>query len=232
MCGRFVAKSPVPEIVDRFEIDEVRAQELFPSYNVAPTREVYVVTESEGVRLLESIRWGLIPFWSKSLGEAHEIINAKAETIAEKPAFKRSFAKRRCLIPADGFYEWKKPESGKGAKTPYYIGAADGELLALAGIWDLWRDPANPDAEPLRTCAIITTEPTELVGPIHDRMPAILAPGDWGTWLEQEVSDLGALQALLLAPCQVELSACPVSTAVNRVGNDSPDLIEPLTARS
>ncbi len=162
MCGRFVSSSPPDELARYFDVAQVAEQVLEPSYNVAPTSDVYVVVETGGIRRLDTFHWGLIPFWAKERKVGQKMINARAETIAEKSAYKRAFQKRRCIIPADGFFEWKKIP-GQKTKQPMHIRLKDGALFAFAGIWT-WNGE-----EP--TCAIITTAPNELVSTIHDRMP-------------------------------------------------------------
>ena len=160
MCGRFVSASPPEEIGKYFDTADVAEKLLEPSYNVAPTNDVYVVTEDGGTRRLDAYHWGLVPFWAKSPAAGSKMINARAETIAEKNAYRRPFAKRRCIIPADGFYEWKKIP-GQKAKQPYFITRRDEEPLAFAGIWEIWRGPDKAKdkdaAEQLRSCTIITT---------------------------------------------------------------------------
>lgn len=194
-----------------------------PSYNVAPTDPVYAVAEHEGRRMLGIFRWGLVPWWAGDprIGAKH--INARAETVATRPAFKGSFAGKRCIVPVDGFYEWERRQAGK---VPHYVQAADGSPLALAGLWASRRDAET--GERLASCAIITTTPNELLRPIHDRMPAILAPGDWDRWLSPD-AEPGPLTALLRPFPASEMTEYPVSTLVNRVENNFPECIAPLT---
>jgi putative SOS response-associated peptidase YedK len=234
MCGRFVSASPPDEIAKYFDaqLGETLldpADPAAPNYNVAPTNEVFVVLESGETRRVETMRWGLVPFWAKDLSIGAKMINARAETLTTKNAFKRALAKRRCIIPADGFYEWKKVP-GQKTKQPMYIHRADGDRFAFAGLWEIWRDPDKPDDEPLHTCTVITGAANDAVAPVHDRMPVMLPPERWGTWLDPEVRDL-ALVSKLLVPAPASIIAMhPVSTDVNRVANKGPSLIEAVDA--
>jgi putative SOS response-associated peptidase YedK len=233
MCGRFVSARKRLELLEEFNVqrDRVR-QDLAPDYNVAPTKQIYAVTDDrEGERELRTLRWGLVPFWAKAADsrEAGKIgakmINARAETVAEKPAFRRAFAKRRCLIPADGYYEWKD-------KKPFYIFRNDGGITAMAGIYELWRDRAVADEDDdhafLWTASVITTEATDDVGQIHDRMPMIIEPDLWADWLDPDNTEISQLQAAMVPAMKGAMSSYPVSTDVNFVRNNGPELIEPL----
>lgn len=223
MCGRFVQASDPSVYAAFFGVTEIVTETLEPSYNVAPTDEVYAIAEHEGERRLGSFRWGLLPFWAKDRKMAARNINARSETVATKPAFRESFERRRCLIPADGFYEWQVLEKGK---LPHYVHSVDGSPLGLAGLWARWRDPES--GERIATCTIITGEPTAFMRPIHDRMPVILPAEAWASWLDPAArSDESLLQ--LLADRRPELDAHPVSTLVNKVANNVPELIDPLT---
>ena len=228
MCGRFVSSSPPDELAKYFDVDLVSEQVLEPSYNVAPTDDIYVITARGGARRLDAFHWGLIPFWADDVSVGNKMINARAEGIAEKGAYKRAFRKRRCLIPADGFYEWKKVP-GQKKKQPYFIHRADGEPFAFAGLWELWRPPDKRDerdTEPLRSCTIITGAPNEVIADIHDRMPVILPPSAWDRWLDPEYDDVDALEGLLVpAPARI-LELHPVSTLVSNVRENGPALIE------
>ena len=238
MCGRYTSTSTVAELAQVFEVEEVRAEPLDPSYNVAPTRPVYAVAltrPSDGDpdkgphRALGTFRWGLVPSWAKDPSVGNRMINARAEGITEKPAFRRAVARRRCLIPADAFYEWQHrsgPAGRPAGKLPYAVRRRDGQPMALAGIWEVWRDPVAPDADPVRSCAIVTTSANELMAPIHDRMPVVLERADWPLWLAPE-TDLGAIEALMRPAASGVLEAFPVSTLVNKVTNDGPQLLEP-----
>lgn len=224
MCGRFVQSQAAEKYAEFLGVDEIRIDPLPPSYNVAPTDNVYAVAEHEGERLLGSFRWGLLPFWAKDRKMAARNINARSETAATKPAFKESLAKRRCLIPADGFYEWQVKEKGK---LPHYIFNKDGSPLVFAGLWSSWKDPES--GERLKTCTILTGDPNELVAPIHDRMPVALAEHLWGPWLDRDLADPVAAAALLAAYPAERMALHAVSTLVNKVTNNTPDLIEELT---
>ena len=223
MCGRFVQSHDPSFYADAFGVEVIRTDALPVSYNVAPTDSVYAVAESDGLRLLGSFRWGLIPWWAKDRKGAARNINARAETVATKPMFRDSFAKRRCLIPADGFYEWQRLPKGK---LPHYIYRADGEPLAFAGIWSSWKDPDS--GERIGSCSIITGRPNELVSPIHDRMPAILPRQRWSEWLDHSVVDSTVAESLLDILPGAEMAEHAVSTLVNKVANNYPECIEPL----
>ncbi|HYE74962.1 MAG TPA: SOS response-associated peptidase, partial [Blastocatellia bacterium] len=176
MCGRFTLHHTEDEIIERFAIAEVET-DIGPRYNIAPSQNIAAIIEHEHCTL-KAFKWGLVPSWAKDPTIGHRMINARAETLAEKPSYKQALAKRRCLIPADGFYEWKK---AKGGNQPYHIRRRDGELFAFAGLWETWKDE---NGEKLETCTIITTEPNELMSTIHDRMPVILKPEHEELWLD------------------------------------------------
>jgi putative SOS response-associated peptidase YedK len=226
MCGRYTLHHKAEEIEERFDVDG--AEELLaPRYNIAPSQIIPVIRRprsGDNLREMAGCKWGLIPFWAKDPKIGNNLINAKAETIAEKPSFKQAFTKRRCLIPADGFYEWRK--QGKAPSQPMYIRRRDGGLFAFAGLWEEWR---SPEGEPIETCTIITVEPNELLSKIHHRMAAILRPDDEAAWIDpkSKVDDL--LQ--MLRPYESdELEAIPVSRAVNSPAHDSAALIAPVEA--
>jgi putative SOS response-associated peptidase YedK len=218
--------TPVGVLAERYEVEDVRAPELGERYNVAPTDEVYAVAEGkDGTRRLGTFKWGLVPFWAKEPKVGSRMINARVETLASK--FKRTLERRRCLVPADGFYEWQVRE-GKRPNQPFFIHDRDGEPLAFAGLWEVWHDPDGPDAEPLRTCSIITTDANQVVARTHDRMPIMLGPDQWAAWLDVEQHDLEVVQGLLVPDPPASLEVYPVSTDVNSVKNDGPHLIAPL----
>jgi len=234
MCGRFTSSTPPDQLAKYFGAEAPREELLEESrerggnFNVAPTQGVYTVYEDGGARRLDSFHWGLVPFWAKDPKIGNRMINARAETIAEKNSFKRPFAKKRCIVPADGFYEWRKVE-GQKKKQPMYMSRVDGEPFAFAGLWEVWRDKnhADVDGEPLElySCTIITGDPNELVAEVHDRMPVMLPPDAWDTWLDRDNHDIESLQELLVpAPSQL-IQLHPVSTAVNNVRNNGPELI-------
>jgi putative SOS response-associated peptidase YedK len=226
MCGRFVSASPPDEIARYFDAVPAPAEQVLEAnYNVAPTDDVYVVLESGGVRRVEALRWGLVPWWAASPAVGSRMINARAESLAEKNAFKPAFEKRRCIIPADGFYEWQKID-GRKAKQPVYVHRPDGEPLAFAGLWEVWRDPNDRDRGALHTCTIITTSANETMAPVHDRMPVILPPEAWDEWLDAAHEDIDLLGKLLVpAPARL-IRLHPVSTDVNSVRNQGAALIE------
>lgn len=232
MCGRYVTVSSPALLAERFHVSEVRPGELEPSYNVAPRADVPVVAERHGERVLDVLRWGLVPSWAKDPKIGDRMINARAETLLTSNAFKRAFQRRRCILPADGFYEWQTIE-GKRTKMPWFIRRRDGEPLAFGGLWEIWHDrTAGEDAPRLRTCVIITTEPNELLAPIHDRMPVILPESTWDRWLSVDNRDTASLADLLVPSPANELEAWTVSTLVNKADNNSADLVEPVPVGS
>ena len=192
--------------------------------------------ERAGVRELRVVRWGLVPFWAKDISIGSRLINARAETVATKPAFRRAFARHRCLLPADGFYEWEKSGDPKSSrKQPYYIRREDGGVLAFAGLYELWRDKDRPDDDPdswLWTATIITTRAEDEVGRIHDRMPMVIEPARWADWLDPEATSADALHGLMTPAASVHLTTYPVSTEVNSVRHNGPGLIEPMEGDS
>lgn len=202
-------------------------EELIPRYNVAPTQNAPVVVAGpEGARVGAMFRWGLIPFWSKDQDVGSRLINARSEGVESRPSFREALRRRRCLVPISGFYEWRKIE-GSTRKQPYYIHPAAGEVFALAGLWDSWN---APDGLVLRTFTILTTTPNELMAPLHDRMPVILAESDHDRWLDAAIQNPADVLPLL-RPCPVtDMSCFAVSTVVNAPRNDSPECIAPLAA--
>jgi putative SOS response-associated peptidase YedK len=290
MCGRYAASRKPTELVELFQVSTWDpAETLAPNWNVAPTADVYAVLERpdkesgspEPVRRLRVLRWGLVPPWAKSPDVGVKMINARAESVHEKPSYRRPFATRRCLLPADGYYEWAPPAEGRGraagkderqfgeqgrkkrptvSKQPYFVTPVDGSVMAIAGLYDFWRDRTLPDDHPKAwwvTCTVITTEAetapltgladlTGLTGgaaegavagagprslsDIHPRMPLVLPPDRWDAWLDPSRTDIGELRGLL-APIPVGfLQAYPVTTAVSNVRNQGPELVEPLPA--
>ncbi|MFW6775632.1 SOS response-associated peptidase [Nocardioides sp. CPCC 205120] len=247
MCGRYASTRQPDDLVDEFGVAEtVLAEPLAPSWNVAPTDPVYAVLERPpkpeedlGVRRqLRALRWGLVPSWAKDAKGAARLINARSETVAEKPSFRRAFAARRCLLPADGYYEWyvteQQTRAGKPVKQPYFIRPADGGTLVMAGLYEIWRDPDRAEDDPDRfrwTCTVLTTQATDDLGRIHDRMPMMVAPGAWDDWLDPTATagpDLLDLLDLLEPALPGRLTAYPVSAAVSNVRNDGPELVAPL----
>jgi putative SOS response-associated peptidase YedK len=262
MCGRYASARKRIELLEEFDVqrDQV-TQDLRPDYNVAPTKPVYAVMARSAkldrsddkdpsqqsrvtgpipasvARELRVVRWGLVPSWAKDISIGSRLINARAETVSEKPSYRRAFARRRCLLPADGYYEWQvlegKGPKGKNLKQPFFIHRADSGPLAFAGLYELWRDREHPDGDPdawLWTATIITTSAPDELGQIHDRMPMVIAPESWADWLDPENSDAGDLQSLLAPAAARGLATYPVSTAVNSVRNNGPELIEPVKA--
>ncbi|MEU9997627.1 SOS response-associated peptidase [Streptomyces sp. NPDC050848] len=262
MCGRFAASRRPEDLVGVFEVEKWEPEEtLAPDWNVAPTKEVHVVLERplkdadsrRPVRQLRTLKWGLVPSWSKNPEGAARMINARAETLAEKPSFKKAFAARRCILPADGYYEWVTGEGereleveGKKKRTrkqPYFVTPADGSVFAMAGLYEFWRDRTLPDDHPSAwwvTCSVITTDaekgplgvaPAEGPGSlaeIHPRMPLMLTPDRWDAWLDPRRTDVDELEGLLAAPPEGLMRAYPVATAVSNVRNNGPELLTEL----
>ena len=226
MCGRFVSASPPDEIAAYFEASLADEQLLEPSYNVAPTDDVYGVTAAGGSRRLETFHWGLVPPWADSPAVGSRMINARAETVATRNAFRPAFEARRCLVPADGFYEWKAVP-GRPKKQPMFIHRRDGHLMAFAGLWERWRDRTHPDAHWLHSCTVITTTANEVMAPIHDRMPVILDPSSWTAWLGDD-AEVDELLALLVPAAHDVLDLHPVSADVGNVKNNDPHLVEAI----
>ena len=226
MCGRYVSTTPVGVLAERFQVEEVKAPDLGERFNVAPTDEVYAVAEGkDGTRRLGTFKWGLVPFWAKEAKVGSRMINARVETLQSK--FKRTLERRRCIIPADGFYEWQDRPKGQ-KKQPFFIHHEDGEPLAFAGLWEVWHDPDDDEAEPLRTCSIITTDANQVVARTHDRMPVMLPSDVWEAWLDVNQHDLDVVQGLLVPEPPKQLEVYPVTTEVNNVRNDGEHLLEPL----
>lgn len=220
MCGRFTYAT-APEITaEFFELTSV--PELKPRYNIAPTQPVPVILVSaeDSCRKLRPLHWGLIPHWAKDPGIGARMINARAETVATKPAFRAAFRERRCLIAADGFYEWQKLPRGK---QPFYIRLSNAEPFAFAGLWEHWE---GPDGAGIGSCTILTTEPNEVLRPIHNRMPVILHPKDFSKWLDRATKQTNALEALLRPYPTEAMTAYPVSTRVNSPTRDDAGCIE------
>lgn len=235
MCGRFTLKTPNPRLQELFGLEEL--PHLVPRFNIAPTQSVFTIHASASVPELREavmLRWGLIPFWAKDMAIGNTMINARAETVAEKPSFRQAFAKRRCLIPADGFFEWQKLTSGK--KQPWWIRMADEEPFAMAGLWERWspkKESAAPDNEEIpgsnivQSCTILTINANTDMQSLHDRMPVILPSETWATWLNA-ASDKADLQGLLKPFANGRLIRSKVSTIVNRPIIDSPECIAPM----
>jgi len=230
MCGRFTLTDPDADLAVQFNLPAI--PDLQPRYNIAPTQPVAAVrvgregeTSAAGaaaVREMVLLRWGLIPFWAKDPGIGARMINARAETVAEKPAFRAAFRRRRCLVVADGFYEWQKQN---GWKQPFYIRLQGGKPFAFAGLWEFWK---GDDDTAIESCTLLTTQPNEVLRPLHNRMPVILHPKDYALWLDPEVQESDRLQALLRPYPPDEMGTYPVSRFVNSPENDDPRCVEPL----
>ena len=253
MCGRYASSRSPDDIVDEFEVLDPRLEQpIAPSWNVAPTDEVYAVLErtpqngddpdraGDPVRQLRSLRWGLVPSWAKDAKVGARMINARLETAAEKPAFRKAFAARRCLLPADGYYEWyvlddqgggnNGKAKGKPQKQPFFIRPEGEEMLAMAGLYEIWRDPTKAEDAPDRfrwTCTVLTTEATDELGRIHDRMPLTVGREQRRAWLDPR-TDPADVTDLLRPAQQSGLVAYPVSAAVGNVRNNGPELVAPL----
>ncbi|MCW2817824.1 MAG: yedK [Marmoricola sp.] len=263
MCGRYASSRQPEDLVEEFDLlrgahaREADLPRLEPDWNVAPTKPVYAVVErppredsqdsqasghsgasgDSGAleRQLRVLTWGLVPFWAKDPAIGSRMINARVETVAEKPAFRRAFERRRALLPADGYYEWYPTEeltrAGKPRKQPYYIAPADGGVLAMAGLYEIWRDPDRADDDPERfrwTCTVLTTTAEDSLGHIHERMPLMLTPDRYDQWLDPRVHDRDTLLGLLEPAAPGRLEARPVSTLVSNVRNNGPELVAPL----
>ncbi len=228
MCGRFTLRSSGQALAKHFELAEMPLFE--PRYNIAPTQPAPVVRAdtATGRRVLDWLRWGLVPAWAKDLAIGNQLINARSETLASKPAFRHAFRQRRCLVVADGFYEWRR--QGK-RKQPFYITAADGAPLGFAGLWERWTPPDGPPRgtpSAVDSCTIVTTSASDCMRPLHDRMPVILPREAWPAWLDPGLDDPAALQELLIRCAGDGLVSHPVDALVNSPANDSPRCIEPL----
>lgn len=246
MCGRYASSRRPEDLVEEFEVEQVDVRErLEPDYNVAPTTDVYAVLSrppsrdraAAPVRRLRTLTWGLVPSWAKDPSIGNRMINARVETVAQKPAFRKAFASRRCLLPADGYYEWykttRKTRSGRPLRQPFFIRPVDGTVLAMAGLYEIWRDPSRDrdDDQAFRwTCTIVTTTAEDHLGHIHDRMPMLVEPADYAAWLDPRLSDPDRLNALLVPAAPGKLEAFAVSTAVNDVKNNGAELLDPLVS--
>ena len=221
MCGRFTLRTPARDLAEIFRLADI--PDLRPRYNIAPTQPVATVRSNpkDGHRELVMLHWGLIPFWADDPKVGYSTINARAETVATKPTFRQAFAKRRCLIVADGFYEWQKTN---GRKQPFFIHMKDDRPFAFAGLWERWK---REDQE-IESCSIIVTEANDVLKPIHDRMPVILYARDYDRWLDPKIGDQATLQGLLKPYPADEMTAYPVSTFVNNPRNESPRCLEPV----
>ncbi len=222
MCGRYTLSQQPETLAQTFALNTV--PELEPRYNIAPTQKVAVVLQTTDTdsRQLQRLRWGLIPSWAKDLSIGAKLINARSETVAEKPSFRSAFKHRRCLIVADGFYEWQRQER---KKQPFYFRLQDGQPFAFAGLWERWK---SPEGEEITSCTILTTQANELLQPIHDRMPVILQPSYYNLWLDPHSPSPEPLQQILNPYPTDAMTAYPVSTLVNSTANERPECINSL----
>ncbi len=225
MCGRFTLASDT-EMLQQVFFDFEVPMNLSPRYNISPTQDVAVIANTEGGQI-EFFHWGLIPYWAKDPGIGNRMINARSETLAEKPSFRNAYKRRRCLILSDGYYEWQKIP-GERLKQPVYIRLKSQEPFALAGLWETWQTEEMD--EPLRSCTIITCPPNTLLAEIHHRMPVILPQDTYAEWLAPDERSADVLQSLLIPYRDEEIEAYPVSRFVNRPMNDSPECIAPFEA--
>jgi putative SOS response-associated peptidase YedK len=264
MCGRYATTRARQELLDEFQVQlDAVDGDIQPDYNVAPTKQVPVVLnrrpkdapeEAAAVRQLRTVRWGLVPSWAKDLSIGSRMINARFETVHEKPSYRRAFARRRCLLPADGYFEWytlqdqgESPDPAEGEKKakkkpqkqPYFIRPNDGAVMAMAGLYELWKSPEGGSGgsggsssqvgpgEWVWTCTVITTDAPDDLGRIHDRMPMIVEPDRWDAWLDPALTETEQVRSLLVPAMAGTMDAYPVSKAVNNVRNNGPELIEP-----
>jgi putative SOS response-associated peptidase YedK len=260
MCGRYVSSASTADLLSEFDVEEVVGEQPAPSWNVAPTDAVRAILQrppkestkqadadkahadkahadkahadkahaEKAVRQLRTLRWGLVPSWSKDPKGGARMINARIETVTEKPAFRKAAARRRCLLPAEGYYEWQKTEDGK---VPYFLHDPDGRLLAMAGLYELWRDPTRADDDPNRwlwSCTVITQQAPDLLGEIHDRNPVLVPPELRAAWLDCSSDDPATARKILDQIPQARLEPYVVAPAVGNVRNDGPELIEPV----
>lgn len=236
MCGRYVNVAASGDLIDEFDVEEVLGDDPGPSWNVAPTDPVRVILQrapreqgpGETVRQLRTAHWGLVPSWSRDRKGGARMINARIETVTRKPAFKVAAGRRRCVVPALGYYEWQKTDEGK---IPYFLHDPDGHLLAMAGLYELWRDPPLADDDPNRwlwTCTIITQQATDLLGEIHDRNPVVIPPELRDDWLDCSSDDPATAARLLDRMPKARLDPYVVSPAVGNVKNNGPELIKPV----
>jgi putative SOS response-associated peptidase YedK len=245
MCGRYASSRNPDDLIEEFEIDRVTSPvAIEPDFNVAPTKDIYAVfdrvpreapTGTPAERRLATVVWGLVPSWAKDRSIGSRMINARVETLAEKPAFKRALSRRRCLLPADGYYEWYPTDQltskGKPVKQPFFIMPRDGGVLAMAGLYEIWRNQEVAEDQPgsfLWSATIITTTAEDCLGHIHDRMPMLVEPDSYDAWLDASVTDVGSITDILVPAAPGRLTAFPVSKAVNDHRNNGAELIEPL----
>jgi putative SOS response-associated peptidase YedK len=243
LCGRYVSTSSLTDLADLYGIDEIMTESLGPRYNVAPGQPVYAVVARRSpparpdlagklpTLRLGTLHWGLVPSWAADRSVAGKLINARSEGIATRPSFRQALSRRRCVLPADAFYEWRiRPEAPRGPRQPHLIRRRDGGVLSFAGLWETWRDPAAPGDPPWRTATIVTTAANDALAPIHARMPVVLSDDALRTWLDPTVVDPAVLTAALVPAPSAGWVTWPVSTQVNAVANDGPELVDPVEA--
>lgn len=223
MCGRFVGFRNFEQLKQYFPIDEAKCEAVV-NYNVAPTQQILAIARLDGSNVLDKYHWGLVPFWAKDTTIGYKMINARSETIATKPSFREAFKKRRCLILADGFYEWK---GKKGDKQPMFITLPDESPFAFAGLWEIWHDKQSPDSD-YRSCTIITRDAEGAVKDLHHRMPVILHPDGYESWLDPDNSDRDSLNNILQTKAVTDLIYHPVTKQVNLVRNNDPSNLKPI----
>ena len=223
MCERFTSFCSPRELQKHFEAS-LPSFEILPNFNVAPTQQILAVTQQVNERKIDRFHWGLVPFWAKDTSIGSKMINARLETVASKPAFRSAFKQRRCLIPANGFYEW---QGKSGEKQPYFFFLPSKEPFAFAGLWEVWEDKNAPSSAPYMSCTIITTSASESVSDVHDRMPLILKPDTYSRWLNPEYKEPDFVLDILKKGALTELERYPVSKLVNRVGNNREQCMEP-----
>lgn len=220
MCGRFTLHTTAAQIKVAFNLPDIPAREFTPRYNIAPSQNIPIIRDTETGQEMVMARWGLIPAWSKESRTKYSTINARIESVAEKPAFRTPFKRRRCLIPADGFYEWKQVN---GNKVPHHIRMRDGRVFAFAGLWDHWEG----DGDSIESCTIIVMPSNEVMQPVHERMPTIIAPAHYDLWLDSRVIDKQEIMRYLTSAPSSQLTAYPVSPRVNSPGNNDERCIQP-----
>ncbi len=223
MCGRFALRTPVKTLAKEFKVTEAPSVEA--RYNIAPTQNILAVQETPDGRVMKSLKWGLVPSWAKDASMGARFINARSETVSEKPAFREAFKQRRCLIPADGFYEWQRTANGK---QPFFFQIRDGRPFAFAGLWDRWEGEDGM----IQSCTILTTEANEVLKPVHDRMPVILHPDTYDLWLHVDARKQELIKELLLPFPAEEMTSYPVSTTVNSARHQGAELVERLQLNS
>lgn len=223
MCGRFTLRAPADRVKREFQLEEVPSIEA--RFNIAPTQSVLAVRSIADEREAVLLKWGLIPSWAKDNSIGAKLINARSETVEEKPSFREAFKRRRCIIPADGFYEWQRTG---GRKQPYYFRLKDDRLFGFAGLWEKWR---TPDGESLETCSILTTEANEVLSTVHDRMPVILHPESYELWLDDDARKQDLRKELLRPYPASEMTAYPVSTSINSPQHQGEELVQPIQGR-